>query len=76
MCRHAVSGHTNGECTTELETVPVPLKEMSPVNVFILQLVLIAFAVGHYFGLAGIIQQGLEENTAKGSMVDMSEQPS
>jgi len=30
MCRHAVAGHTNGEYTTEQDTVPVPLKEMSP----------------------------------------------
>jgi len=33
---------------------------------------MITFAVGQYFGLADIIQQGLEENTATGSMVDTS----
>ena len=33
------------------------------------------FAIGQCFGLADIIQQGLEVNTATGSMVDTSEQP-
>jgi len=36
---------------------------------------MITFAIGRYFGLADIFQQGLEENTTTGSMVDNSEQP-
>jgi len=35
---------------------------------------MITFATGQYFELADIIQQGLEENTATGSMVGTSEQ--
>jgi len=35
---------------------------------------MITFAIGQYFELADIIQQGLEENTATGSMVDTYKQ--
>lgn len=36
---------------------------------------MITFAIGQYFELADVIQQGLEENTTTGSMVDTCKQP-